>query len=294
MHFSALTVLACALVAVNVTARPVDNVISAVVPVAITNAVNGNVVKVANGVLSKRDGLVDIDAATKVTNVLNGNVIKAGNHILRDVVNVVAPVTIEEIFDCNTIEVANNILNNLAAELGCLVIELGIAVQDILDCNPGNWHTLVDALYAHVGKPTGLGKRGDLVTAIAPITVAYAVNHNDVKAANHVLRDAVDVAIPVTIEEIFDCNDISIANNILNNLAAELGCTIAFLGITVEDILACNPGNWHTLVDELYAHVGKPTGLAKRDDAITDPNPTLLGLLGIVIGDVQGLGGPTA
>lgn len=98
--------------------------------------------------------------AVTATNILNGNKIGALNNVLngdkhshkRGGVNVNAPITIEEIFDCNDIQVANDILNGLAAELGCLVKDLGITVQDILDCNASNYSAFMAKLYANLSK----------------------------------------------------------------------------------------------------------------------------------------------
>ncbi|KZP05922.1 hypothetical protein FIBSPDRAFT_966887 [Athelia psychrophila] len=227
MHFSALTVLACAIVAVA--AHPGhDNLVNVDAPVDISNVGNGNTVKVLNGVLNHKrhgHGLV-VDAPIHATNIGNDN------HS-RDVASVAVPVTIEEIFDCNNIAIANNILNNLAVELGRAITDLGITAQNILDCNTENWHTLVDALYAHVGKAVPLGKR----------TVA-------------------SIYAPVTLKDILNCNTVEIANDLLNHLAAELKCTVIQLGITVEDLLAARPDNAQALLNTLKSYIAK---LGKRD-----------------------------
>lgn len=109
-----------------------------------------------------------------MTNILNGNKVAALNKVLSpkgrrgDAASVYAPVTIEEIFDCNTIEVANDILNNLAAELGCAVAALGVTVPDILACNTSNWQAFIAKLNGNKSIFSNMSKRGDLAGIPVP------------------------------------------------------------------------------------------------------------------------------
>ncbi|KZP05913.1 hypothetical protein FIBSPDRAFT_1053823 [Athelia psychrophila] len=299
MHFSALTVLACALVAV--TAHPVDNVANVVAPVKAENIGNKNTLGVANHILNhpkRHDGsVVNVVAPVKAENILNGNNVKAPNHIPRDPVNVEAPITLTDILNCNNINIANDILNHLASELGCTLAQLGINAQDLVGANPQNAPALLAKLSAAVQKVTQ-GKR-DAVAVWAPITITDVLNCNTVKIANDLLnrialhlgctvealgvtvaellgadhdsagailakltahgkRDVVAAWAPITIEDLLNCNNVEIANNILEDVAAHFGCTIEALGVTVAELLGANRGNAGALLAKLNAH-------AKRD-----------------------------
>lgn len=72
------------------------------------------------------------------------------------------------------------------------------------------------------------------------VTATNILNGNEVAVANKILngkRDLVSVNLPITIQDILNCNNIEIANDLLNGLAKVLGCTVAQLGITAQDIL---------------------------------------------------------
>ncbi|KZP18826.1 hypothetical protein FIBSPDRAFT_955995 [Athelia psychrophila] len=217
MHFSALAVLACVLVA---SAAPApapghdDSLISVIAPVTVKDVGNNNDIKALN-------------------DVLNG-------HGKRGLINIFAPITISNILNCNNIEVANNILNGLAAELGCLVAELLITVEDIIGCHDEHSaHALLSKAadnVSHNSKRHGEND-GSLLDIFAPVTVKDVGNNNKVAIGNDLLngkRGLIDIFAPINISNILNCNNIEVANNILNGLAAELGCLVAELLITVR------------------------------------------------------------
>ncbi|KZP28754.1 hypothetical protein FIBSPDRAFT_1039480 [Athelia psychrophila] len=247
MHFSALAILACALVA---SAAPApapghdNSIISVVAPVTVEYALNGNTIKAGN-------------------DVLNG-------HGKRSLINIFAPVTISNILNCNDIEIANNILNGLAAELGCLVADLLITVLDIIDCHDSSRaHELLSQAAANASKVQKRHGDDALINVFAPVTVEYALNGNTVKVGNDVLnghgkRGLINIFAPINISNILNCNNIEIANNILNGLALELGCLVAELLITVEDIIGCHDeASAHHLLSEAAANASK---VQKRHD----------------------------
>ncbi|KZP02525.1 hypothetical protein FIBSPDRAFT_1055816 [Athelia psychrophila] len=294
MHFSALTVLACALV--SVTARPVENVAKVVAPVTITDVANKNDIAVANDILNhpKRhdDNVINVVAPVKAAYILNNNDVKAANHVARGAVNVVAPITLTDILNCNNIQIANDLLNRLSLELGCTLAQLGINAQDLVGANQENAPALLAKLSAAVQKLQG---KRDLVNVWAPITITDILNCNNVQIANDILnnvaahlgctvealgvtvaeilaateetvgailaklnrqgkRDAVNVWAPITATDILNCNDIEIANHILNDVAIHLGCTLAEIGVLVEDILHATKET----VEALLAKLNRP------------------------------------
>lgn len=186
---------------------------------------NGNVVEVANNILShpKRHGddatLANVFAPVKVSNVLNGNKVAALNNVARGAVNVWAPITATNILNGNTVAIANNILNGAAAHWGCSVLDLGVTVEQII-------HATLKTVDA----------------------ILFKLNH-------HAKRDAVSVYAPVTVTDILNCNNVEIANNLLNNLAGGLKCTVAELGVTVEEILAATVYTVDALLATLKYHI---------------------------------------
>ncbi|KAF7969357.1 hypothetical protein HWV62_27474 [Athelia sp. TMB] len=297
MQFSALVVLACALVA---SAAPMPaNGVTAFAPVDVSNIANGNVIAVGNGILSR--DIVDAKVPVHVSNVANGNKIAAANNIGHgkrgNAASVYAPITIQNVLNCNTVAVANNILDGLAHEFGCTVAQLGVTAEDIINCNKDN----VKAFFAKLGENISkINKRDDILDLTAPIHASNIANGNKVGILNNVLRrdvaavaapvDASHIAdynvvdalndiangkrdngvsanVPITVKDILNCNTIEIANNLLNHLAAEVGCTVAQLGVTAHELVDVTAATAHDLLAKI-AHNVAALHKGKRGDLI--------------------------
>lgn len=94
---------------------------------------------------------------------LYANVQKADAMPKRDLLDIDTPITISDILNCNNVEVANNILNGLAAALGCTIADLGITVQDLIHCeNSDDVASLLAVVQAALARIGGEQKRDDV------------------------------------------------------------------------------------------------------------------------------------
>ncbi|KZP02394.1 hypothetical protein FIBSPDRAFT_1055908 [Athelia psychrophila] len=259
-------------------------------PINISNILNCNNVEIANNILNglaAELGCLVADLLITVLDILNCHDEASAHHLLSEaaanaskvqkrhddgLINIYAPINISNILNCNTIEIANNILNGLALELGCIVADLLITVQDIIGCHTkSSAHHLLSEAAANASKVQKRhgGDDGDLLDIFAPVTVEYVLNDNDVEVLNNVAnghgkRGLINIFAPINISNILNCNNIEVANNILNGLAAELGCLVADLLITVHDILDCHDeASAHRLLSEAAANASK---VQKRHD----------------------------
>ncbi|KZP18335.1 hypothetical protein FIBSPDRAFT_956319 [Athelia psychrophila] len=259
-------------------------------PINISNILNCNNIEIANNILNglaAELGCLVAELLITVQDILDCHDEASAHHLLSEaaanaskvqkrhddgLINIYAPINISNILNCNTIEIANNILNGLALELGCLVAELLITVEDIIGCHTkSSAHHLLSEAAANASKVQKRhgGDDGDLLDIFAPVTVEYVLNDNDVEVLNNVAnghgkRGLINIFAPINISNILNCNNIEVANNILNGLAAELGCLVAELLITVQDILGCHDeASAHHLLSEAAANASK---VQKRHD----------------------------
>ncbi|KZP18824.1 hypothetical protein FIBSPDRAFT_955993, partial [Athelia psychrophila] len=98
----------------------------------------------------------------------------------------------------------------------------------------------------------------DLIDIKAPVDVSNVGNYNIVDILNNVggKRSLISVAVPITISDILNCNTIDVANNILSGLAASLGCTVAEVGITAQNILDCDASSLGELIRKIAGGLG--------------------------------------